>query len=96
MSLLDKPFFIYTDRSRKLYYTLDMLVNLQQGDHKPDYITRSIVYDSFMSMKNILTSGAKGFKGGAYAQNGGEWLFENGELKWCRRMRNTMDNTEVR
>lgn len=33
---------------------------------------------------------------GDYKQNGGEYLFEDGELKWCHRMRTTSDHAEVK
>lgn len=33
---------------------------------------------------------------GDYKQNGGEYLFEDGELKWCHRMKTTSDHAEVK
>ena len=42
-----------------------------------------------------LASGRKAFKGGDYWQVGGEFLFEDGEPKWCHRMSNTRDHAEV-
>ena len=96
MSSLEKPFPIYSDRFRQLYDKLGMVVNLQQADKKPDYITNGLWSDVYSSLRNIVTSGSKGFQGGKYSQNGGEWLFENGEVKWGRRMRNTMDHAEIK
>ena len=33
---------------------------------------------------------------GDYKQNGGEYLFENGDLKWCHRMKTTSDHAEIK
>lgn len=33
---------------------------------------------------------------GDYKQNGGEFLFQDGELKWCHRMKTTSDHAEVK
>lgn len=95
MSSLTKPFPIYADRSRKLYDKLGMIAKMEHGDKQPEYIQGSVLSNVFSGMWNILSSGPKGFKGGNYSQNGGEWLFEGGELKWCHRMRNTRDHAEV-
>ncbi|KAI9715209.1 MAG: hypothetical protein M1828_001035 [Chrysothrix sp. TS-e1954] len=37
-----------------------------------------------------------GFRGGPILQVGGEFLFEDGRLLWCHRMRNIRDHAEVR
>jgi hypothetical protein len=29
------------------------------------------------------------------AENGGEWLFKDGKVEWCRRMQHTADHAEV-
>ena len=47
------------------------------------------------SIADGLSSGTKVFSGGPYSQLGGEFLWEDGELVWCHRMRNTRDHTEV-
>lgn len=36
------------------------------------------------------------FKGGNLMQIGGEFLFEEGEVVWCHRMRNMRDHVEVK
>ncbi|KAK3679590.1 hypothetical protein LTR37_021387 [Vermiconidia calcicola] len=92
-----KAYAIYTDRSLALYNQLGMLQNLQgSSDGKmPEYITTSLTTNVLGSLKNIVTAGGKGLRGGKYTQNGGEWLFEDGELKWCRRMRNTQDHATI-
>ena len=95
MSALDKPYALYSDRSRQLYETLGMVCNLQMAETKPGYITGGMTGNVISSFKNIVMSGSKGLQGGKYSQNGGEWVFEGGELRWCRRMRNTGDHAEV-
>src|ERR1700761_2022402 len=96
-SLGSDAYPIYTDRERTLYTKLGMVTNLKPSpEGKPEYMPGSPLLDALASMKNIVTSGSKGLKGGKYSQNGGEWLFEGGELKWCRRMRNTQDHTTLK
>ncbi|KAK5170461.1 uncharacterized protein LTR77_005049 [Saxophila tyrrhenica] len=94
MSSLSKPYPIYTDRDRAIYTKLGMIQQLG-GETKPEYLTTSVTSSVVSSLKNIITSGPKGFKGGNYSQNGGEWLFEDGELKWVRRMRNSADHALI-
>lgn len=90
----DQKYKIYCDPTRKLYAKLGMLINLGQSEKQPGYQTKGTVSTTLESMKNMILAGPKGFKG-PFAQNGGEWLFEDGELKWCRRMQNTQDHAEV-
>ena len=73
-----------------------MVVKMVHGDKSPEYIQGSVAGNVFSSLKNIVTSGPKGLKGGNYSQNGGELLFEGAELKWFHRMRNTRDHAEVK
>ncbi|CAK4032469.1 Hypothetical predicted protein [Lecanosticta acicola] len=90
------PFPIYADPSRNLYAKLDMLVTLRQPPKQPDYITMSFFSIVTSSFKNVVMSGLKGLKGGPASQNGGEWLFEGGQLKFVHRMRNTADHSEIK
>jgi hypothetical protein len=44
-----------------------------------------------------LTSGPKkAMSGGPAYQQGGEWLFQDGEVKWVHRMRNSADHAETK
>ena len=94
MSALEKPYPIYCDPSRKLYTKFNMAINLQQGK-TPEYATMSMPMITLTSMRNAIGTGMKAFKGGKVDQNGGEWLFEGGQLKWCHRMMKTNDHAEV-
>ncbi|OQO09966.1 hypothetical protein B0A48_04321 [Cryoendolithus antarcticus] len=70
--------------------------DLGMGDTTPQYAKSSIVGGTVKSMGNMLKAGLGVRHGGNYSQDGGEWVFEKGgELKWCRRMRNTRDHAEV-
>ena len=44
---------------------------------------------------NAITAGMKGTRGGSANRQGGEWVFEGGELRWCHRMQNSQDHAEV-
>ncbi|KAH9826029.1 AhpC/TSA antioxidant enzyme [Teratosphaeria destructans] len=91
------PFEIYCDPTRALYKKLGMMCSLELGP-KPGYAEGGALGRTWASMCTLLGSGIKGLKGGgAYDQNGGEWVFgADGELKWCRRMRNTRDHAEIK
>ncbi|KAK5124656.1 hypothetical protein LTR85_001369 [Meristemomyces frigidus] len=88
-------FPIYCDPDRQLYAKLGMVTNLDLGDKKPEYIKSGIVGGTLGSMWTMIKSGTKTLGGGNYSQNGGEWLFEDGGLKWCHRMQNTRDHAEI-
>lgn len=74
-----------------------MVVTLGPGaeSNKPEYLSVSVGQSVVSSFKNMIFGGAKGMKGGKFSQNGGEWIFEGGELKWVRRMRGTADHALV-
>lgn len=74
-----------------------MVVTLDLGPTKPEYLKSNLLTGSVSSIMTIFKSGPKkGLSGGKFSQNGGEWIFnEKGELTWCRRMLNTRDHSEV-
>lgn len=88
-------FPIYADPSLQSYKTLGMMSSLKQAEKSPDYIKTGFLANALGSMWAGLTSG-HALSGGPSAQNGGEWLFQGGELKWCHRMRNSTDHTETK
>ncbi|QIW95633.1 hypothetical protein AMS68_001151 [Peltaster fructicola] len=89
-------FPVYCDPSRKIYARLGMVENLSMGGRKPDYLKVSAFSTTMTSAWNAITAGpSNSLKAGNFAQNGGELLFESGELKWCHRMKNTRDHAEV-
>lgn len=91
----DCAFPIYTDPDKRLYAALGMVSKLDFGEKKPEYISSGLVGGTLSSMWNMVKSGTKGFSGGDFSQNGGEWLFDRGVLQWCHRMQNTRDHAEI-
>ncbi|KXL51097.1 hypothetical protein M433DRAFT_73573 [Acidomyces richmondensis BFW] len=88
------PYPIYCDPERNLYRLLGMRCTLDLGKKKPEYIKSGLLAGSMSSMWTMLRS-RNIWKGGAFEQNGGEWIFVDGEVRWCHRMRSTRDHAEV-
>ncbi len=61
----------------------------------PQYQQRSVLSMAVKSFLQELKSGRNMLSGGDFRQVGGEFLFQNGKVTWCRRMRNTRDHAEV-
>lgn len=70
-----------------------MTCNLGLGEKKPDYIKKSFLGSVASGAWSVLSNPTA--DPGKKSQNGGEWIFVDGELKWCRRMRNTRDHVEI-
>lgn len=87
-------FPIYTDPSVQTYKDLGMISSLRPGTTTPSYLKKSTL-ENFVSSTWALATSGHILSGGPKAQNGGEWLFQGGELKWCHRMRNPSDHTET-
>ncbi|KAH0545118.1 hypothetical protein FGG08_000730 [Glutinoglossum americanum] len=89
------PFPVYADPSRKLYDKLGMSRTLSLGNKKPDYMRTSILSGVLRSMVQGVRSGAGATKGGDIKQVGGEFMFDEGKVVWCHRMKNTRDHSEI-
>ncbi|KAI9784563.1 MAG: hypothetical protein M1839_001785 [Geoglossum umbratile] len=89
------PFPIYAEPTRKLYDQLGMLRTLSLGSKQPDYMRSSILAGVFRSMVQSVKAGSGAIKGGDLRQVGGEFLFEEGKVVWCHRMKNTRDHSEI-
>jgi hypothetical protein len=89
------PFPIYADPSRKLYDQLGMSRTLSLGSKKPDYMRNSILSGVFRSVVQGVRSGTGATKGGDIKQVGGEFMFDEGKVVWCHRMKNTRDHSEI-
>lgn len=87
-------FPIYADPSVRTYKILGMVSTLQPGTTTPSYLRRSTLENVLFSMWKGFTSGHT-LSGGPVSQNGGEWLFQGGELKWCHRMQDPTDHAET-
>ncbi|KAL9068860.1 MAG: hypothetical protein Q9161_005947 [Pseudevernia consocians] len=88
------PYPIYADPTRRLYHLLRMTSTLNPGK-TPEYMQRSFLSMAVKSFLQELKSGRNMLSGGDFRQVGGEFLFQNGKVTWCRRMRNTRDHAEV-
>lgn len=94
-SVTDCQFPIYADPTRKLYDVLGMISGLFGMSKQPDYQKRGLPGMVIDSIYQSLSNGAGALKGGNVSQNGGEFVFEDGKVSWCHRMKNTRDHTEV-
>jgi hypothetical protein len=91
------PFPIYADPSKCLYSQLGMARTLSLGSSDPDYIHHPLAIGVVKSIVQGLTRVGKGdvLKAGDIRQVGGEFMFEDGKVTWCHRMRNTRDHAEA-
>ncbi|KAL8673820.1 MAG: hypothetical protein Q9168_001785 [Polycauliona sp. 1 TL-2023] len=89
------PYPIYADPSKKLYAQLGMTRTLSLGSKAPQYMQYSLPSAIFRAIYQGLKAGPRAFKGGDYWQVGGEFIFDNGQVTWCHRMKNTRDHAEV-
>ena len=73
-----------------------MIQSLSLGKTHPDYMQESIAGNSIRSFFQGIRAG-RGLmlKGGNFSQNGGEFIFEQGECIWTNRMENTRDHAEL-
>ncbi|KAF2223414.1 hypothetical protein BDZ85DRAFT_318668 [Elsinoe ampelina] len=90
------PYEIYADPKRVTYDTLGFAVTLATGHKNIAYSDRSfasVVVSSFLT--NLTAGPTKLFSGGKTAQNGGELIWVNGELKFIHRMATTTGHLGV-
>lgn len=68
-----------------------------EGLGAAEYIKISPFKNVIQSIGQGLSRVSKGeaLKGGPFDQVGGEFLFEDGRVTWCHRMRNTEDHTAL-
>ncbi|CZT22785.1 uncharacterized protein RCC_08491 [Ramularia collo-cygni] len=66
-------------------------------DKFPEYHSKSLFQVIKDSTWHALSSGPKkALSGGPASQQGGEWLFQNGEVKFVHRMRNSADHVDTK
>ncbi|MCJ1451335.1 hypothetical protein MMC28_001671 [Mycoblastus sanguinarius] len=89
------PFPVYTDPTRKLYHILGMTSTLGMGGKAPEYMQKSLISVIVGSFFQELRAGRSMLRGGDFSQVGGEFMFEEGKVTWCHRMKNTRDHAEI-
>lgn len=89
------PYPIYADPTRQLYHKLGMTRTLNLGPKNPEYMQRSMLSVVLQSIVQEFKSGRNMLSGGDFRQVGGEFIFENGKVTWCHRMKNTRDHAEI-
>ncbi|KAK5128639.1 hypothetical protein LTR08_003948 [Meristemomyces frigidus] len=98
------PFPIFADPSRQLFKKLGMHMSVNIGLERPEYmkdisapawavgqvtqIRKSLKEPDGIRKRDII-------RGGNPMQIGGEFLFDEGEVVWCHRMRNYRNHAEV-
>jgi hypothetical protein len=92
------PFPIFAEPTRKLYKALGMVLTLNlTGPKRPDYM-KDIDFTTWQVRQwstMAKQKGRKRFKGGNLLQVGGEFLFQDGQVVWCHRMKNMRGHAEV-
>lgn len=100
---------LFADPSTKAYQILGMRRTLSLGDRSPRYIRRSLTGNMLRSIVQGIRRIPQGdvLAAGGWDVNGGEFLFESDHsdqlshcnykwrLKWCHRMLNSRDHTEL-
>lgn len=91
------PFPIFAEPSRKLFKILGMSLSVNIGMKRPGYMKQisppAWLLEQLVQMSK--TKGVKKFKGGNWLQIGGEFLFQDGQVVWCHRMKNYRNHVEV-
>ncbi|KAF1824444.1 uncharacterized protein K489DRAFT_315858 [Dissoconium aciculare CBS 342.82] len=99
------PFPIYAEPSRKLFKKLGMNVSMNFGLRPPEYmkgtgtvpwLTNQVknIHKGLWAPEPSLTV-KDVFRGGNPMQVGGEFLFEDGQVLWCHRMKHYRNHAEV-
>jgi len=91
------PFPIFADPTRQIFKHLGMNITLDMGFKRPEYM-KEISFNQWHArqIKEIVrVKGGKKFMGGNLLQIGGEFLFQDGEVIWCHRMKHMRNHAEV-
>ncbi|KAJ5126115.1 hypothetical protein N7448_005425 [Penicillium atrosanguineum] len=83
---------IYSDPSAKIYETLQMKRTFKGFTDPPPYACESFPSALFKDLKQRWKRGWGGQKSGPADQQGGEWIFQRGRLKYAHRMQAVNDH----
>jgi hypothetical protein len=92
------PFPVYADPTRRVFSVLEMTRSTARSAQLPEYVRgKSLFRGAINGIGQIFSRIPKGdgLKGGAFDQVGGDFLFENGKVTWCHRMRDTTDHSDL-
>lgn len=92
------PFPIFADPTRAIFKHLGMGITLDMlGRKRPEYMKdiNPLQWINGQNKEILATKGRKRFRGGNLLQIGGEFLFQDGEVHWCHRMKNMRGHAEV-
>ncbi|KAL4781073.1 AhpC/TSA antioxidant enzyme-domain-containing protein [Aspergillus varians] len=85
-------FPIYSDPDGKLYERLHMRRTVENYMQQPSYSRVGFWRSLGMSAKQMFWNGMRGFRGGRWDQNGGEWIFRGGRCEYVHCMKNVGDH----
>ncbi|KAJ5630256.1 uncharacterized protein N7484_010356 [Penicillium longicatenatum] len=85
-------FPIYSDPSGKIYETLKMKRSTDGFTDPPPYTSESFSTALGKALKQMWKRGWAGLKGGNWDQQGGEWIFQRGKLRYAHRMEGASDH----
>ena len=85
-------FPIYSDPSAKIYETLEMKRTWTGFTDPPPYSSVSFPGALFKDLKQRWKRGWGALKSGSTDQQGGEWIFQKGRLKYAHRMQAVNDH----
>ncbi|KAJ5329346.1 hypothetical protein N7452_009736 [Penicillium brevicompactum] len=85
-------FPIYSDHSGRIYEKLQMKRQRGGFTEPPPYSNFSFPTGLAETMKQIWRRGWAGLRGGNWNQQGGEWIFQRGKLRYAHRMEGSNDH----
>jgi hypothetical protein len=85
-------FPIYTDPSGKIYETLHMKRTTQGFTTPPPYTPESFPSALGKCFKQMWKRGWVALRGGNWDQQGGEWIFQRGKLRYAHLMEGVNDH----
>ncbi|KAJ5083465.1 hypothetical protein N7456_012892 [Penicillium angulare] len=83
---------IYSDSSGELYEKLQMTRTMDGFTTPPPYTEASFVGSFATCLKQMWRRGWAGLRGGNWGQQGGEWIFQDGRLRYAHRMEGDNDH----
>lgn len=93
------PFPIFADPSRQIFKALGMGIKVigGVGRKRPEYMKDISIGKWAVDQVEEMykTKGKKKWNGGNLFQIGGEFLFQDGEVVWCHRMKNYRNHSEM-